>query len=189
MQKLYRNGQKQQTFKPDVLIRGKGVGWSEQSQWYRQSGDDQGNVPLIAKFRPSGWSKSYEYELTFNDRCYNNDKKMEFQLNINRIDDKNNVLSTVPLIGLTTTVNQLYCPFCKNVVILDMNNNMWKCSSHQCQFNYTSDTCRLMYEDNDFKALNKSERRFNDFGALRKLMLAKSDINIDIKKYKGLNKL
>jgi len=184
MQKYIKNGKGQSSYKPDLLIRGKGVGWNEASHWYRQSGDDGGRIPLIAKFRPSGWTKSYEYELTFNDRTHGSQYMPDISFRINRIDDKNQVLSSKDVIGLTTDVNNRVCPFCSNPVILDDTSNMWKCTMHQCQFSYTSDTCRLMYKD--FKNENglKGERRFSKFEALNQLAETKSDMAIQVTKYK-----
>jgi len=179
MQDYIRNGRKQATYNPDLLLRGKGVGWGESSKWYRQTGDDGGRVPLIAKFRPSGWSKTYEYELTFNDRGHNSD---DITLKINRIDDKNNVYSSRKIIGLKTEVVQKSCPFCSHLIIMVDENKRWKCTENTCQFNYTSDTCKLMYEEFGSDPKMNTQRRFQNFGNLQTLT-AESDMMVNINKY------
>jgi ribosomal protein S27AE len=170
MQDYIRNGKKQSTYNPDLLVRGRGVGYNSNSKWYRQTGDEYGNVPLTAKFRPSGWAKSYEYELTFNDHNRGSGTGYDLMLNINRIDDHNHVLSTRNMIGISTNVNTRKCPFCAEVVIMNDENKRWKCTQGTCQFNYSADTCKLMYEDfaND-KSLNDGHRRFNNFSGLQYL--------------------
>lgn len=174
MQDYIRNGKTQSTYNPDLLVRGKGVGWNTGSKWYRQTGDENGNIPLIAKFRPSGWAKSYEYELTFNDHSNDHNRKsgskFDLMLNINRIDDHNNILSTRNMIGISTNVDTRKCPFCSDIVIMNDETKRWKCTKGNCQFNYSADTCKLMFETfaND-KAINKGERRFNNFSGLQYL--------------------
>lgn len=184
MQDYIRNGRKQSTYNPDLLIRGKGVGWRTPSKWYRQTGNDYGDVPLIAKFRPTGWAKSYEYELTFNDR--KNSRADDLTLSINRIDERNNVLSTRKVLGLTTECVNKACPFCGNLVVMTDITKCWKCTNEGCQFNYTADTCKLLYEEYRLdKNVKNVQRRFSNFENLMALN-QESDMTVDTNRYDEL---
>ena len=55
---------------------------------------------------------------------------------------------------------------------------------HQCQFSYTSDTCKLMYEDFKNTKGIKGQRRFSRFEALDELAKTKSNMEIQVTKYK-----
>jgi hypothetical protein len=168
------------TWKPDVIVRGKGVGWRQPSNWYRQVGDDYGNVPLIAKFRPSGWSKSYEYEVIFKD-IRNNSDKFELQFNLNRTTDSGSVLSSKKILSMSTTVQPKTCPFCSNSAIYDQSNKRWVCSQKEtCQFNYSPQTCKLMFEEfKDMSEINRENSRsiFSNFHSLGNLGVY-GDMNI-----------
>lgn len=156
---------KTSTWKQDILIQGKGVGYKEPSKWYRQVGDEYGSIPIIAKFRPSGWHKSYEYEVKFNDK---NNEGYSFEIRINRTNDRGTVLSSIPMIKARTSVTPKSCPFCASLCIFDRLHNRWKCSSYVCQFDYTPDTCRLMFDE--FKEMDNgvgiNRRMFQNFNSL-----------------------
>jgi hypothetical protein len=175
MQKYIINGQKQSTYKPDVLVRGNGVGWRDKSQWYRQTGDDYGHNSLTAKFRPTGWDKTYEYEVSFNDRT---GIGKDIKISVNRINKDGIKISTNEILGMTTKVENKNCPFCNNLVIMDQPTTRWKCTSSTCQFNYTSDTCKLMYED--LNQYQSDIRKFGNFNGLHKLANSKRDMDINI---------
>jgi ribosomal protein S27AE len=167
------------TWKPDLIVKGKGVGWGQPSNWYRQVGDDYGNVPLIAKFRPSGWNKSYEYEVIFKD-IRNNSDKFELQFNLNRTSDTGLILSTKKILSMATKVTPKMCPFCSNSLIFDQSNKRWVCSKKEtCQFNYSPQTCKLMFEEfKDMKLDNDHSRNiFSNFDSLENLGMY-GDMNI-----------
>jgi len=174
------------TWKSDVLIQGKGVGWKQPSKWYRQVGDDYGNTSIIAKFRPSGWHKSYEYEVKFNDR--NGSDNYDLTFNINRTNDTGRVLSTLNVLEMCASVEPKQCPFCSQPVTFNRKGKRWTCSSSSCQFDYTSETCKLMHRE--FKELNSNEfspvhgrSLFSNFNALGTLGTT-GDMDITSKFYK-----
>jgi len=158
----YKEGTRVQSWKPDILIQGKGVSWNTPSKWYRQVGDSDGNVPITAKFRPTSWTKSYEYEIIF--RETNDETKPDISFRINRINELGKILSSRFMLGLSTKVRSRSCPFCSKAITFGNTTKRWVCSGENCQFNYTSDTCRLMYDT--FGSLSKGKRTFSNFDQL-----------------------
>ena len=171
MQKYYqriKGSQEYLTNKPDILIQGAGVGYNEKGLMYRQSGDLYGHTPLIAKFRPAGWTKSYEYVIKFNDCSTAQD---EIKIELHRKNNKGETISVRDIMTMSAKVHNKLCPFCNYTVIFDSNTLRWNCSQSSCQFSYTADTCQLMY--NDFKATtvatDVNKRKFNNFNSLNTL--------------------
>jgi hypothetical protein len=169
MQK-YNN--KNKSYAPDVLIRGKGAYYNEPSHWYRQTGSDYGNSNQIihAKFRPASWDKTLEYEVMFDgSRGCDLIKGEQFTLKLNRLNVAGAVISSRDVLSMGVSVRNRVCPFCNNTVIHNSLKDQWKCSNPVCQFDYSSHTCDIMF--NNFHEMNKESMDkgrafFKNFSAL-----------------------
>ena len=157
MQKLHNN-MGTSSYRPDVLVRGRGVGWNEKGYWYRQTGDDNNNVPLSVRLRPTGWSKQYEYEITFGGREETVDLQTTqwndiLTLKVNRLDSRGKTISSRRIYQSAYTPHSLHCPQCRSTIQWNRETDMWRCSADTCTFNYTPETCTDMYNnwvDDDF---------------------------------------
>ena len=157
MQKLHNN-QNTSSYRPDVLVRGRGVGWNEKGYWYRQTGDDNNSVPISVRLRPMGWSKHYEYEITFGGR----EEIVDLQttqwndiltLKVNRLDSRGKKISSRRIYQSAYEPHNLHCPLCRSTIQWNRETDMWRCSVNTCTFNYTPETCTNMYTnwvDEDF---------------------------------------
>ena len=62
----------------------------------------------------------------------------------------------------------------------------WKCTNEGCQFNYTADTCKLLYEEYRLdKNVKNVQRRFSNFENLMALN-QESDMTVDTNRYDEL---
>ena len=174
MQKIHSNNFTS-SYRPDVLVRGRGVGWNDKGYWYRQTGDDNNNVPISIRLRPHGWTKKYEYEITFGgreetvdlDSTYTHDL---FTVKINKLNSKNNIVSTRRIYQSNFEPQDYTCPLCRNAVIWKKDNNMWSCSESTCNFNYSPETCTDMHQnwtDSDFGSAHTDENHSHHVGQSR----------------------
>ena len=186
MQKIKHNNFTS-SYRPDVLVRGRGVGWDTKGYWYRQTGDDNNMVPISVRLRPHGWSKKYEYEITFGGRDQGIDLPQKtahdlLTISVNKLGSKNNVVSRRRIYQSSYEPVDYHCPLCNNVVIWKKEIGHWFCSEDTCTFNYTPETCTDMHDnwsDSDFGKQHTGEnhsvngsgqgRNYLDRGALFKL--------------------
>ncbi len=193
MQKLH-NSQNTSSYRPDVLVRGRGVGWNEKVYWYRQTGDDNNNVPISVRLRPTGWTKSYEYEITFGGREETVDLQTTkwndiFTLKINKLNSKGKVMSSRRIYQSECTPQHLNCPLCKNDIQWNRDSETWNCSHNNCSFNYSPETCNQMYnewEESDFGENIIDENHSNYLGYSRNYLDRSSLRNLRTKGEKEL---
>lgn len=153
------------SYRPDVLIRGRGVSYASRGLWYRQTGDDNNNVPVTVKFRPTGWNKLYEFEAVFGGNqsqdldCVitntsgHQDRSDVFTVNLNRLNNDGAIISSRRIYQANAHIEKTICPSCRGDIAYISKDRLWKCGDSLCGFSYTPETCKDMHDnwrDSDF---------------------------------------
>ena len=145
------------TYAPDVLMQGMAG-----NNWIRRTGSTWGNHKMQAVFRPAGWTKQYQWRVELENLSSGPNETSQLKISCEMLDHNRTIQHRI-LSHTKVSVEKKICPMCGHSIAMDPKSKRWECRNEirdgvECSFNYTADTCKMMYANlNQLKPLGNPD--------------------------------